>query len=115
MAVVVLALGFCVLGQELPIQCTFKAVSGLPCMTCGGTRCLNAMFQGELVAAARFNPFVCCLSIIATALAMYCCVLTVFNLPRPRWTLTSAEKWPLLAICLIAVLANWIFLILDGR
>lgn len=36
--------------------CPFKQATGLPCLTCGMTRCLVALSQGELRQAFHWHP-----------------------------------------------------------
>jgi hypothetical protein len=36
--------------------CLFRRLTDVPCLACGGTRCLRALTEGELVAALAYNP-----------------------------------------------------------
>lgn len=36
--------------------CLFKSVTGLPCATCGMTRCFSALSQGDWRAAFHWHP-----------------------------------------------------------
>ena len=36
--------------------CLFRALTGLDCPGCGGTRALHALLHGRIGAAVRFNP-----------------------------------------------------------
>src|SRR5690349_6936182 len=48
------------LGLQLPWPvCTFRQLTGLPCITCGATRASLALLHGDLAAAWRLNPLVC--------------------------------------------------------
>lgn len=40
---------------------------GLQCATCGGTRCVNFLLQGNLVDAFLMNPFIFCCIVYAVA------------------------------------------------
>lgn len=55
-------------GWLLPV-CGFRALTGLPCPLCGGTRSLLAWSRLDLVSALAANPllFVVCAGIIAAA------------------------------------------------
>ena len=44
--------------------CFFKRVSGLPCPSCGTTRAVSHLFNGEIVNSLYLNPF----GIIVTAI-----------------------------------------------
>lgn len=41
-----------------PPECGFKNSFGIPCVSCGGTRSIKALSQGQIVEALRFNPAV---------------------------------------------------------
>lgn len=43
-------------GIELPILCTVRAISGLPCPGCGLTRSVVAALHGELARAVAAHP-----------------------------------------------------------
>ncbi|MGZ5018946.1 MAG: DUF2752 domain-containing protein [Chthoniobacterales bacterium] len=42
-------------GMPLP-QCTFHAIFGIPCVTCGSTRAAFAFLHGNLYGAWQYNP-----------------------------------------------------------
>ena len=45
--------------DHLPVKppaCTFKKVTGIPCVACRGTRSFRALAKGEIVEAVKFNP-----------------------------------------------------------
>lgn len=43
-------------GLDLTV-CVFKRVTGFPCPSCGTTRAVSYMFNGEIVKALFLNPF----------------------------------------------------------
>ncbi len=43
------------LAEILP-DCPFRALTGLPCLSCGTTRAALCLAQGKLAAAFQFNP-----------------------------------------------------------
>jgi len=43
--------------SALPSVCLFKEVTGLPCPSCGTTRSLLLLMNGELRASLMMNPF----------------------------------------------------------
>ncbi len=51
-------------------RCVFHQLTGLPCVTCGMTRCGIQFFHGHFLAASKWNP------LVFTAL----CGLTAFDL-----------------------------------
>lgn len=46
--------------------CPFAAVTGRPCILCGGTRAVLAVARGDLVAAWHFNAWVLVFGVVAT-------------------------------------------------
>ena len=45
-------------GAMLVTGCRFLAVTGLYCPACGGTRALNALLHGHVIASLKLNPAV---------------------------------------------------------
>lgn len=41
-----------------PVPCFFSAVFGIYCPGCGGTRALEALFQGKLLSALWYHPLI---------------------------------------------------------
>jgi len=76
--------------------CLFKAVTGIPCPTCGGTRALAALSHLHFLQALKYNPLV----VLAPFVAF------VFALTPLR--LNGKAAW--LAFC-GAFLVNWFYLI----
>lgn len=100
-------------GLGVPM-CVFKATTGVPCLTCGGTRALVALGRLDLPGAFALNPLVALLLVtlipwgIADAvLALRGRALVLEVGPRVRRALLWAAV-PLL-------LANWGYLIAVGR
>src|SRR5438132_399412 len=62
------------------MKCAFKSATGLPCVTCGGTRALRALSRGEFAEAFWLNPLV-----IAGAFASF--IGLVVWLAFPQWSL----------------------------
>lgn len=40
-----------------PPPCIFRKATGIYCPGCGSTRALRALFEGDFLAALRYNPF----------------------------------------------------------
>jgi Protein of unknown function (DUF2752) len=97
-------------------QCTLKLLTGIPCPTCGGTRALRALFgHGAVLAALRFNPLVTIAALAAVPFLIYAAAVSIFRWPRMRVFFAGPEFQLLRHTAWIAILANWIFLIADGR
>lgn len=45
--------------DDLPLHpppCSFRSLTGIPCLGCGATRAAKALANGEIVKALRFHP-----------------------------------------------------------
>lgn len=98
------------LKPSLPsLPCGFKALTGLPCLFCGGTRSANAALRGDFAHALYLNalslPILAAILILALASA----VEIARNRPFADWHSLSRpflKLWPAL---LLLLLAWWIF------
>ncbi len=102
---------------DLPLfRCQFKESTGIPCLTCGGSRCLRSVvLEHDLWAAFVYNPLVFLTLGLFGAIFLYALIVKIFRLPRFRFTLSRRTKrivsWSFLA----AIILNWAFLIWAGR
>lgn len=101
--------------DRLPFSlCVFKAVTGLPCLTCGTTRALGRLAHLDLAGALRMNPLV-----IAGMLALVpWAAADLVLLPTGR--ALSLELSPsgarLARVAVVAaLLVNWAWLVATGR
>ena len=94
--------------------CAFKAVTGLPCMSCGTTRAFARLFSLDLPGAVTMNPLSA-----AVALALVPWGLADLALLRRGRALAleiSPGVAPLVRVTAVTlVFANWAYLILAGR
>ncbi len=87
--------------------CTFRAVSGIPCPSCGSTRAVLRVLDGDLLGGFLMNPLVMlALTVIGVVLA-----LRLLFRWRVEWNFGRADYWILGALLLGAVAANWIWVI----
>ena len=91
--------------------CAFRAITGVPCPTCGGTRALLALARLDLGAALAWNPLVTLLVAVFFLGGLVALVraLRGQGIPDgapPRWAGGAAG---------LALAANWAFVILEGR
>ena len=96
--------------------CPFRALTGIPCLSCGGTRSLMAFTRLDLGEAFAMNPLVAALGFIAAAYLAYAVGVWVFGLPRWRPSIPSA-RWRngLRLAAVSALVLNWTYLIAAGR
>jgi uncharacterized protein DUF2752 len=110
-----LAAAWLTVGLPWP-RCAFHEITGLPCITCGMTRCGIQFFHGHFLAAWKWNP------LVFTAL----CGLTAFDLcafatlaargPRLRIRFDTQTPKTFVRITVIsALLLNWIYLLMHWR
>ena len=92
--------------------CTFRALTGLPCVTCGATRASLSFLHGDLGAAWHFNPLVF-VGICALALFdAYAFVVLITGARRVRFSFpTGVAQKIILASLILAGVANWIYLL----
>lgn len=94
-----------VLSLPLP-RCTFRTLTGLPCLSCGTTRCLTALSHFDLPRAFHFNPLATCI-----ALALFASPLSLLFHGSVHLGARGMKCGT--AIGLAAVMANWAYLVLN--
>jgi len=99
------------LAGALP-ECFFRRVTGVPCLTCGGTRATLALLAGLLPAALQANPLV-----TAALLVLVVGGLAAGALALAGRGVTDPERLPGWArpAVLVVLAANWLWLISQGR
>lgn len=105
-------LAFLWLRWHLPLpECVIARWTGWPCPTCGGTRMVRSILEGNLGRAIAWNPLVflgLCGSAIFSA---YSAVTLVFRLRRVRCgKFPEKFRYILWSAALILLVANWIYL-----
>lgn len=109
-------LGLAHIYDNLPVHapdCRFKATLGIPCLSCGGTRSMQAFADGNFVDALRFNPAVV-LGILASVVWLAIGIRRFrkgYTEPSPA---RMSRRIKIVSLTLAAVLVvNWIYLILT--
>jgi hypothetical protein len=110
------AIGVAVLHLDrLPILiCMFRATTGVPCMTCGATRALGELVAGDWRGALVMNPLATLGAIALVPWGLGDLAL----MPRGRALALEAAPAAARALRLLVVLAlgaNWVYLIAAGR
>ena len=92
--------------------CWLRRLTGIPCPTCGATRCAMSLAHGDLVAAWRQNPLIFICYGGTLLMNSYAAVVLLFGSPRLRLAkLPSQIKRSLVALAVIALAANWVYLL----
>lgn len=90
--------------------CLFKRMTGLPCPGCGAARGAWALLHGEVFAAWNYNP------LLFTLLGIWVILLAIrlvfARTIRPE--VTPNHRHLALALFMLLVLANWVYLIATG-
>ncbi len=101
--------------DHLPFPlCTFRAVTGLPCLSCGSTRCVGRLAHLDLAGALAIQP----LATVA-ALAILCWGLVdLVLLARHRFLalqMTPREMRRAGLVALVVLFLNWAYLLAHVR
>ena len=107
------SLGFFWLHWSLPLpKCPMVRWTGLPCPTCGGTRMVRAMLEGNLRLGFTLNPLLFLAMIIGVGIFAYSAVVLTLRLRRVRCSkLTEKFSYVCRSTTLILLVANWGYLI----
>ncbi len=101
--------------DQIPVAlCTFKAATGLPCLTCGTTRVLGHLFALDLKGALEMNPLAAFGALVLLAWGMADLVLWLRG--RAVAIRVSGRAAQLLRGMAVTALAlNWVYLVAAGR
>jgi hypothetical protein len=110
-----LAAGWLALGLPWP-RCVFHDLTGLPCVTCGMTRCAIRFFHGNFLAALRWNPLVFTALCGVMAFDLYAFAIFASHGPRLRICFCTQRAKTLVRVSVISALVlNWMYLLLHWR
>jgi hypothetical protein len=96
-------------------HCAFHEITGLPCVTCGMTRCGMQFFHGHFLAALKWNPLMFAVLCGVMVFDLYALAVVVMRTPRLRVAVGHAQKKYLRGIVLGALVLNWIYLLSHWR
>jgi hypothetical protein len=110
---VILAAAWLAIGLPWPV-CIFHELTGLPCMTCGMTRCAIQFFHGQFAAALKWNPLIFTLLCGVIAFDLYAFATLTLRVPRLRIHVSTKGANTFLRVSVISAIAlNWIYLLLH--
>jgi hypothetical protein len=98
---------------ELPYACPFRALTGLPCATCGMTHAFVHLAHGQVREALAASPLGALAAGACWLLALADGVRLLLGLPLPRLGPGAARAGA--ALGAIALIANWAFLVVAHR
>jgi hypothetical protein len=98
--------------------CIIKNVTGFPCPSCGTTRAVELLLQGNIAESLSMNPFGILVTLIMTIVPFWIVFDLVFKKETFYITYKKTEEtiriqW-LAAILILLVLLNWIWNIYKG-
>lgn len=107
------------LNLRLPTpECVVYRFTGVPCLSCGGTRATRALLSGDFVTAFAWNPLVTIFVILVGIYFLYAVAVTVCRLPRIRGIALHRGLATALRVASVVFLtANWVYLVatFSGR
>ena len=110
-ATVALAAAWLLLRIPVP-PCVFHRLTGLPCPTCGATRCAVHLLHLRPGQAFLMNPLLFLGFVAIAVYDAYALIVLVFRLPRVRDLRLPPRAARLVRIGVaVVVLANWAYLI----
>ena len=101
--------------DRLPFSvCYLKALTGIPCPTCGSTRAVGCLAHGDLPGAFAMNPLATAALLALVPWAL--CDLALLTRGRALGLSVSPRGGQVLRIAVVvALVANWAYLIAAGR
>ena len=110
-----IAAAWLVIGLPWP-RCVFHELTGLPCVTCGMTRCAIQFFHGHFLAAFKWNPLVFTALCGVMAFDLYAFATLTTRAPRLRISFSTKRAKTFVRVSVILALAlNWIYLLSHWR
>lgn len=91
--------------------CLWHRLTGLPCLTCGTTRALQALLEGRVAEAFRLQPLVLAGVSLVAALSVFEVGAVMLFRRVVHVALDARERWALAGAALLAFAANWAYLL----
>jgi len=94
-------------------SCPFNELTGIPCPTCGATRSVIHLAQGDLLSSIAVNPLISLCFAGAALYFFYSLVTLALSFPRVDVLLIAEEKNAARAGAIALVFINWTYLIVT--
>ena len=101
------------LGPYLP-PCIFKSLTGVPCLTCGGTHCVVSLSRFDMMTSFMYNPLIF-MGLIGLLLFSLLILMGLLFRYRLVIELALSEKRALRFSIIVLVLLDWAYLILRAK
>lgn len=96
--------------QALPFTlCHFRAITGLPCPTCGMTTCFIHMTHGDFLRALAVSPLGVFVFFYVLAIIVFMIGHKIWKWPAVRVVLGRREKIAAIVLAIVVVLLNWAY------
>jgi len=93
-------------------RCAFRAITGLPCLTCGATRSAWQFLHGHFLTSLRFNPLAFLAYCGIAIFDLYAIAVLISRTPRFRLSNFTRFEKLVVRILVIALLSgNWLYLV----
>jgi hypothetical protein len=100
---------------RIGLRCPFRALTGVPCPTCGGTHALVAMSHLRFAEGFARNPLVAAGWVGAALFVPYAAAVCLLRSRRFRVAdVTDRERRSIALLVLGLLLANWAYVIVRG-
>ena len=97
-------------------RCVFHELTGLPCVTCGMTRCAVQFFHGHFLDALKWNPLIFTALCGVMAFDLYAFATLTTRAPRLRISFSTRRAKTFARVSIILAFGlNWIYLLSHWR
>jgi hypothetical protein len=97
-------------------RCAFHEMTGLPCITCGMTRCGMQFFHAHFLTALKWNPLVFVFLCALAAYDLYALATLAMRTRRLRISFyTQTARTFARAAVILALMLNWGYLLMHWR
>ena len=119
LGVLILIVPLAILYSQIPerwhLPCILYQWSGIPCPTCGTTRCATLILHGSLQDAFNQQPLAFCALLLLGLGLLYHILTQIAHLPALRIHLETRKERLFIGLgLLLLITANWIYLLMNN-